>query len=262
MALSPVEAHPDDVRALRKDNESAPNLYIEFEDEHTEPLRSAGAGKLVSNPEAIGVPPSAAPRTWWPYNLSAVLPARYRKVVAGVVALAGLGAAIGDSLAAQAAQQAADRSSVAVMNASYSPSIDGQGLILIVDIANSGPSALTLTKARADQSDLTLQYGGQPLSMAHAQQVEIVMWGTYDCSQPGSSGADNSSGTSKGIALSDDDSLNSAASTGTVHLTLRNVHGDQSTIDAALPPDALLPDHWDSGQAAYCAWVWSGGFDD
>jgi len=45
----------------QEDNESAPNLYIEFEGDEDAALY--GAGELVSEPEAVGV----CPRGWIPH---------------------------------------------------------------------------------------------------------------------------------------------------------------------------------------------------
>jgi len=154
--------------------------------------------------------------------------------MAGVVLLVGLGGAIGDALVAQAAQRAADRPTVTVVDAAYSARVDGNGLDLLVNLGDPGITPVTVTQARVQQPGVDLHYVGLPMLLPHAQQLEIVLSGTYNC-----------------VAASSP----SAPDTTIVHLTVRSIHGTVSTLDLALPADAKLPGHWRGGRtAAYCAW--------
>ena len=221
----------------QEDNESAPNLYIDFEDD--EAAAGLGEAELVADPEAVGVAPhSWAPR-WNPGWAWAALPARGRKLVAGAVVLAGLGAAVGDALVAQAAQRAADRPTVAVMDAAYSASADGNGLDLLVNVADTGTAPVTVIQAQVQQPslDLDLRYSGIPLNVTRAGQLEIVLSGPYDCA-----------------AVSGNDTALQEAATTKVRLTLRSIHGTVSTIELPLPASAQLPGRWRGDRAGLCGW--------
>jgi hypothetical protein len=230
------------VRKSRKGNESAPNLYIEFEDE--EAAQAPGEPRLVSGRETVGaasrlraprwpVPRWPVPR-WSPGWAWAALPARGRTLVAGAVVLVGLGAAIGDALAAQAAQRAADRPAVEVLDAAYSLPPEGTGLDLLLDVANTGTAPETVLAAQVlDPSlDLDLRYTGTPLPFARAAQLEIVLSGPWDCAA-----AEDSGGTAS-----------------TVRLTVRTIHGTVSTVDLPLPADAQPPGRWRGDRAGLCGW--------
>ena len=225
--------------ASRGDNESAPNLYIEFEDDDAAAV--ADEAELVSEREAVGSEAADAAPRWRPGPSWGVLPKRYRKAVAGAAALVGLAAAIGDSLAAQAAQHAAERASVSVLDASYSPSADGDGLDLLIDVADTSQGTVTVTQAQVQQPDLSLNYLGAPVDLAAHQQLEIGLWGQYDCSSPapGPRPAPGGSGT-------------------TVRLTVRTRQGNVNTVELALPKDAQLPEPWRDGRTAYCTVAWGG----
>lgn len=224
----------------RGDNESAPKLYIEFEDDEVAAVADEAA--LVSGREAVGSEPGDWTPRWRPRLSWGALPPRYRRLVAGVVAFAGLAAAIGDSLAAQAAQHAADRSAVSVMDAAYSPSADGDGLDLLIDVADNGGGTVTVTQAEVQQSDLSLDYLGAPVDLAAHQQLEIVLWGQYDCSVPD--------------AVSSGSGAGAGTQAVTVRLTVQNNQGNVSTVSVPLPTSAQVPGPWRGGRAAYCMWAW------
>lgn len=227
----------------RGDNESAPNLYIEFEDD--EAASVAGEAELVSECEAIGSETAGwAPRWRLGWSLG-VLPTRYRKAVAGAAALVGLAAAIGDSFAAQAAQHAADRSSVSVMDAEYSPSADGNGVDLLLDVADTSEKTVTVTQAEVRQADLSLNYLGAPVDVAGHQQLELGLWGQYDCSLPAPAGSDTSAKSAPG-----------AQAATTVRITVRNNQGNVNTVELTLPKGAQLPEPWRDGRSSYCAVAW------
>src|SRR5882757_382780 len=222
LALGPPIAHSEIVRVSQEDNEPAPKLYIELEDD--EAAGAIGKAELISDVEAIGT----APRGWAPRRgpgwAWAALPARGRKVVAGAVVLHGLGAAVGDTLAAQAAQRAADRATVVVVDASYSVALDGTGLDLLLNVADAGSTTLTVTQAQVRGPGLDLRYSGAPVNVSRAEQLEIVLAGQYDCtaaaSQPATSGST------------------------TVRLTVRSIHGTVTTLNLPLPASAQLPGRW------------------
>ncbi len=224
--------------ASQEDNESAPNLYIEFEDD--EAAGAAGEIEVVGDVEAIGVaPPGRALRGSPGWGRSpgwawATLPSRARKVMLGTVVLAGVGAGVGDTLAAQAAQRAADRATVAVVDASYTSTLDGSGLNLLLSVADTGTAAVTVTQARVQGPGVDLRYSGIPLSVGRAQQLELVLTGEYDCVLA----------SSKGVP----------ASPKTVRVTVRTVHGTVSTLDLVLPASAELPGRWQGGRAGFCGW--------
>lgn len=234
------------MRASRDDNESAPNLYIEFEDDESASV--AGEAELVSEREAVGDEAAGwAPRWRSGWGLG-VLPQRYRKVVAGAAALVGLAAAIGDSLAAQAAQHAADRSSVSVMDAEYSPSADGNGVDLLIDVADTSAKTVTVTQAQVQQPDLSLNYLGAPVDLVGHQQLELGLWGQYDCSAAAAVPAGSGAGGK--------DAQGTDATT--VRITMRNSQGDVNTVELALPQGAQLPAPWSNGRTAYCGVAWGG----
>jgi hypothetical protein len=244
LALTAVAAHPDNVSVSRDDNESAPNLYIEFEDDDAAAV--IGEAELVSEPEAVGSDAAELVPRWRPGWHWGVLPKRYRKVVAGTAALVGLAAAIGDALAAQASQHAAERPSVSVMDAAYSPSGDGNGLDLLLDVADTSPGTVTLTQAQVQQPDLSLNYLGGPIDLTSHQQLEIGLWGQYDCSPPvpGNPGASAQQ--------------SQVTQPTTVRLTVRNKQGNTNTVELQLPKGAQLPAPWRDGRTAYCTLAWGG----
>lgn len=163
-------------------------------------------------------------------------PKRYRKAVAGVAALVGLAAVIGDSLAAHAAQHAADRSPVSVIGAEYSPGADGNGVDLLLDVADTSEKAVTVTQAQVQQSDLSLNYLGAPADLAGHQQLELGLWGQYDCSLQAAPGT------------------HAAAA----RITVRDNEGKMHTVVLALPKGAQLPEPWRDGRSSYCAVAWRG----
>jgi len=234
----------------REDNESAPKLYIEFEDDDSAGV--AGEAELVSAREAVGNADGEWMPRWRPGWSWGVLPKRYRKAVAGAAALVGLAAAIGDSLAAQAAQQAADRAAVSVMDAEYSPSANGNGVDLLIDVADTGAKTVTVTAARVQQADLSLRYLGAPVDLVAHQQLELGLWGQYDCSPPVPAGSGEGAGTGGS------GSEQAAADTqgAMVRLTVRNTQGNVNTIELALPKTAQLPEPWRDGRTAYCTVAW------
>jgi hypothetical protein len=230
------------VRVSREHNGSAPKLYIEFEDD--EAASEPGEAKLVSEREVVGGSPMRPIADWRPRRartLAALAP-RYRKLAAGVVVFAGLAATVSNALVAQAAQRQAARSTVTVVDAAYSASADDLSLNLLVDLADSSPSTVTVTQLEAHQSDLNLSYNGMPVSLNGTQQLEIVLSGAYDCSP----------GTLNGAAPAKTDSH-----PGVLHMTVRTVQGNVTSVDVPLPANAQLPDHWRSGRAAYCAVFWA-----
>ncbi len=216
-----------------------PKLYIEFEDDAA--AAEVGDAELVSEHEAIGSASAGWAPRWQPGWSWSPLPARYRKLVAGVATLVGLAAAIGDALAAQAAQRAADRSAVSVVDAQYSRNVNGDGLDLLIDVTDTGHETVTVTQAQARQSDLRLDYVGAPVEMNPRQQYELVLWGRYDCTTPRPA-----------------DGAAASKQPGTVRLTVRSSQGSLSTLELPLPTGAWLPYPWRSGKAAYCASAWGG----
>jgi len=224
------------VRVSREHNGSAPKLYIEFEDD--EAANEPGEAELVSEREVVGnlAAGRAAgrkPRRAWTL---AALPPRYRRLAVGTVVLVGLVATIGNALVAQAAQRQAAHPTVTVLDAAYSPSADDLSLNLLLDLSDAGSSAVTVTQLQAHQSDLSLSYAGSPISLSRTQQLEVVLSGTYDCSGAASGTPDSRPGV--------------------LHMTVRSIQGNVTSVDVPLPAGARLPDHWRGGRAAYCAMFW------
>jgi hypothetical protein len=230
------------VRVSREHNGSAPKLYIEFEDD--EAANEPGEPKLVSEREVLGDLPAGQPVDWRPRRTwtVAALPPRLRKAAISGVVLAGLTATVSNALVAQAAQRQAARSTVAIVDAAYSPSADDLSLNLLVDLADAGSGAVTVTQLEARQSDLSLSYFGTPVTLTRTQQLEVVLSGAYDCSPSTPSSASSSKAD---------------AQPGVLHLTVRSVQGNVTSVDLPLPANAQLPDHWRSGRAAYCANLWN-----
>lgn len=229
------------VRVSREHNGSAPKLYIEFEDD--EAANEPGEARLVSEREVIGTLAAGRASAWRPRRAwtLAALPPRYRRIAVGAVVLAGLAGTVSNALVAQASQRQAARSAIMLLDAAYSPSADDQSLNLLVDLADAGDGAVTVTQLDARQSDLSLSYIGTPVSLARTQQVEVVLSGAYDCSASASNSAASAAPGSR---------------PGVLHLTLRSLQGNVTSVDVPLPANALLPDHWQSGRAAYCAMSW------
>ncbi|HEV2347169.1 MAG TPA: hypothetical protein VGS97_23935 [Actinocrinis sp.] len=205
----------------------------------------AGEAELVGDREAIWNGSAGRRPRWRPSWRWVVVPTRYRKLVAGVVALLGLSAAIGDALTAQATQRAADHSAVSVVDAAFSPSEDDGGLNLLIDITDTGQSPVTVTQAKVQQPDLPMGYLGAPIVLSSHQQITLVLWGRYDCFSPG-----------PGASGSGPKPPSSGAST--VRLTVRSSQGNVDTLDVSLPVTAQLPAPWRYGRTTYCALA-SGG---
>jgi hypothetical protein len=233
LALTPALAHPEIVSTSQEDNESAPNLYIEFEEDET--VGAAAAAEVISDVEAIGVAPHGRVPRRGPGWAWSALSSRGRRAVAGAVVLIGLGAAVGDALVAQAAQRAADRPTVALVDASYTITLDGSGLNLLINVTDTGTAPVTVTQAQVQGLGVNLRYSGIPLSVGRAQQLELVLSGEYDCV----------------LAASSD---GTAASPKTVRVTVRTVHGTVSTLDLVLPASAELPGRWRGDRAGLCGW--------
>jgi hypothetical protein len=224
------------VRVSREHNGSAPKLYIEFEDD--EAANEPGEAQVVSEREVLGNRAAGPAIRWKPPRARtlAALPPRFRRLAVGTVVLAGLVATVSNALVAQAAQRQAARSTVAVVDAAYSPSADDLSLNLLVDLSDAGSSAVTVTELQARQSDLSLSYVGTPVKLTRTQQLEVVLSGSYDCSSAASSTPDSRPGV--------------------LHMTVRTIQGNVTSVDVPLPANAQLPDHWQSGRAAYCAMLW------
>jgi hypothetical protein len=219
----------------QKDNESAPNLYIEFEDD--EGAAVSGEPGLVSDPEALGVPPTGLfPPRWDPGWLWATLPTRGRQIVTGVLVAAGLGAGVGDALAAQAAQRAAGQAHVALVDAAYSIGTDGSGLDLLINVTDTDSMPVTVLHAQVQGPGVDLRYDGIPLTASRAQELEVVLSGTYNCA----------------AAMASSDT--SAPDAPKVRLTVRTIHGTVDTLDLPLPPDAQLPGRWRGDRTTFCTW--------
>lgn len=229
------------VRVSREHNGSAPKLYIEFEDD--EAASEPGEAKLVSEREVLGSLAAGSAAGWRPRRAwtLAALPPRLRRVAVGAVVFAGLAGTVSNALVAQAAQRQAARSTIAVVDAAYSPSADDLSLNLLVDLADSS-GTVTVTQLEARQSDLSLSYFGTPVILTRTQQLEVVLSGAYDCSAT----APNSASSSK-----------ADSQPGILHLTMRSVQGNVTSVDIPLPANARLPDHWQSGRAGYCAMLWN-----
>jgi hypothetical protein len=228
-----VLPHPEIVSTSQEDNESAPNLYIEFEED--EAAGSAAAAEVISDVEAIGVAPHGRVPRRGPGWAWAALPSRGRRAVASAVVLIGLGGAVGDTLVAQAAQRAADRPTVALVDASYTTTMDGSGLNLLLNVTDTGTGPVTVTQAQVRGPGVNLNYSGVPLSVNRAQQLELVLSGEYDCV----------------LAASSD---GTPASPKTVRITVRTVHGTVGTLDLVLPESAQLPGRWRGDRAGLCGW--------
>ena len=198
-------------------------------------MGAAGEAEVVSDVESIGAAPRARRPRRTPLWAWTALPVRGRKIAVGTVVLLGLGGAIGDTLVAQAAQRAADRATVAVLDASYTTTLDGSGLDLLIDVADTGTSSVTVTQAQVQGPGLNLSYSGTPMSVTRAQQSEIILSGQYDCTLAASK---------NGIP----------ASPTTVQVTVRTVHGTVTTLDLALPASAQLPGRWQGDRAGLCGW--------
>jgi hypothetical protein len=140
---------------------------------------------------------------------------------------AGLAAGIGDAIAAQAAQRAADRPALDLVDASFTGNADGDGYDLLLDLGNSGASAATITAVDVHQPGLALLYPGAAAAVGSHEQIEIVLAGTYDCS-----------------GLTDDPV--------TIRVTLHTSHGTTADLDFPLPSGAKLPDGWLTSRAAFC----------
>jgi len=178
---------------------------------------------MTSSEEVLGVAPRRdAPRWSW-----ARMPERRRRILVGAMVLAGLGAGIGDALAAQAAQRAADRPALDLVDASFTGNADGDGFDLLLDLGNGGSSTATITAVDVHQPGLSLLYPGAGAVVGAHQQIEILLTGTYNCS-----------------GLTGDPV--------TVRVTMHTSHGTAADLDFTLPAGAKLPDGWLVGRAAFC----------
>ena len=178
---------------------------------------------MTSSEEVLGVAPRRdGPRWSW-----ARVPERRRRLLIGTMVLAGLGAVIGDALAAQAAQRAADRPTLDLVDASFTGNADGDGFDLLLDLGNGGASTATITAIDVHEPGLSLLYPGAGAAVGSHQQIEIVLTGTYDCS---------------GLA----------GDPVTVRVTMHTSHGAAADLDFPLPSGAKLPDGWLASRAAFC----------
>jgi hypothetical protein len=182
------------------------------------------AGVRIEGPEeVIGVAPRrSAPGRHW-----ARLPHQRRRVLVGAVVAAGISAGIGDALAAQAAQHAADRPTLDLIDASYTANTDGDGFDMLLDLGNGGASTATITSVTVDQPGLELLYPGSAAAVGAHQQIEIVLGGRFDCS-----------------GLTTDPA--------TIQVGLRTAHGTVADVDFPVPASAALPDDWLAARAGFC----------
>ena len=178
---------------------------------------------MTSAEEVLG----AAPRRDVPRWSWARVPEQRRRLLIGTMVFAGLAAGIGDALAAQAAQHAADRPALDLVDASFTGNADGDGFNLMLDVGNSGASTATITAVDVHQPGLSLLYPGAGAAVGPHQQVEIVLMGTYDCS-----------------GLTGDPV--------TVRVTMHTSHGTAADLVFPLPSGARLPDGWLASRAAFC----------
>ena len=178
---------------------------------------------MTSGEEVLG----AAPRREVPRWSWARVPERRRRILVGAMVLAGLGAGIGDAITAQAAQRAADRPTLDLVDASFTGNADGDGFDLLLDLGNGGTSTATITAVDVHQPGLALVYPGAGAVVGPGQQIEVVLTGTYDCS-----------------GLTGDPV--------TVQVTMHTSHGTAAELDFPLPSGARLPDGWLAGRAAFC----------
>jgi hypothetical protein len=227
------------------------SLYIEFEDSEYDDVEyldagpaefGAGASGSDTRPDAppdddpdvaargiegphevIGVSPRGdAPRWRWPR-----LPEQRRRILIGAVVAVGIGAGIGDALAAQAAQHAADRPTLDLVDASYTEDASGTGYDLLLDLGNGGSSTDTITAVTVTQPGLALLYPGAAAAVGPRQQIEIVLGGRFDCS-----------------GMTGDPP--------TIRITLRTAHGTTADLSFPVPASAALPAGWLANRAAYC----------
>jgi hypothetical protein len=234
------------------------SLYIEFEDSEYDDVEFLDAGPAefgagafgsgapadapraddpeiaalgIEGPhEVIGVSPRSDPPRWRRPRL----PEQRRRILIGAVVVAGIGAGIGDALAAQAAQHAADRPTLDLVDAAYTPNADGDGYDLLLDLGNGGASTATITSVAVNQPGLALLYPGAAAAVGAHQQIEIVLGGQFDCS-----------------GLTGDPA--------TIQITLRTAHGTAADLSFPVPASAALPDGWLSYRAAYCDFAETGG---
>lgn len=178
---------------------------------------------MTTSEEVLGVAPRRdVPRWSW-----ARMPERRRRILVGTMVLAGLGVGIGDALSAEAAQRAADRPTLDLLDASFTGNADGDGFDLLLGLSNGGASTTTITAVDVHQPGLSLLYPGAGTAVGSHQQIEIVLTGTYDCS-----------------GLTGDPA--------TVRVTVHTSHGTAADLDFQLPSDAKLPDGWLASRAAFC----------
>lgn len=219
----PFDYAPSDYGGPTADGSGAADEFAAldpFDPESEELIARIG---LASGDEVLGAAPRReAPRWSW-----ARVPERHRKLLVGTVVLAGLGAGVGDALGAEAAQHAADRPTLDLVDASFTGNADGDGFDLMLDLGNGGASTATITAVDVHQPGLSLIYPGAEAAIEPHQQAEIVLSGRYDCS-----------------GLTGDPV--------TVRVTLHTSHGTAADLDFPLPPGARLPDGWLAGRAAFC----------
>ena len=178
---------------------------------------------MTSSEEVLGVAPrSDVPRWSW-----ARVSERRRRLLIGTMVFAGLAAGIGDALAAQAAQHAADRPTLDLVDASFTGNADGDGFDLMLDVGNGGASTATITAVEVHQPGLSLLYPSAGAAVGPHQQIEIVLIGTYDCS-----------------GLTGDPV--------TIRVTMHTSHGTAADLVFPLPSGTKLPDGWLASRAAFC----------
>jgi hypothetical protein len=183
----------------------------------------AAAAGIDGPEEVVGVAPRRnPPRLPW-----AQVPHRRRRILVGAVVAAGISAGIGDALAAQASQHAADRPTLDLIDASYTANTDGDGFDMLLDLGNGGSSTATITSVTVDQPGLELLYPGSAAAVAAHQQIEIVLGGRFDCS-----------------GLTGD--------APTIEVTLRTAHGSAADLEFRVPSSAALPDDWLADRAGFC----------
>jgi hypothetical protein len=234
------------------------SLYIEFEDSEYDDVEYLDAGPADfgggdpgsdAQPEVPGDddPGAAAVRLEGPHEVIGVsprtdasrwrrprLPEQRRRILIGAVVAAGIGAGIGDALAAQAAQHAADRPTLDLVDASFTPNADGDGYDLLLDLGNGGSSTATITSVAVNQPGLALLYPGAAAAVGAHQQVEIVLGGRFDCS-----------------GLTGDPA--------TIQITVHTEHGTAAELSFPVPASAALPADWLTSRAAFCDFAETSG---
>lgn len=242
-------------RAHEPDDESAAPLYFEFEDEGAAPDAGRSADTAsgntasgdtaaddtapddhpVSGDERVAAGSAAAAalglgRRWWPRTPAwwRRWPLRRRVVVAGATAAVLVTVLTVDAFVIQADRRAHDRVTVSALHGAYVPSADGEGLDLVLSLLDSGPATATLEWVGVDQPGLALGYPPLPLPMRVGHTVAVRLEGRYLCTG------------------------NASVTASTLTAMVRSPRGVVSYLTVALPPDATLPDGWQSAREAFC----------